>query len=247
MLADPECPRAAAHHASLVAAFAARPVATWTLAAITAAVFVAGFVWHRGCDLTDPDGFSAFLLAGARIGPLVRAGEIWRLSSSMLLHASPVHLVFNLSALVLLGTIVERLYGSARFVALYVGAGLIANVALVNHTVPSVGASAAIAGLLGALVGFSLRWARELPRTMIRLVLGNVVLAIAAFWMVGRQSGNIDHAAHIAGASVGLLAGATLRPKALGRPATRADDGAAIIALVVLAIGIAGLGLAVTR
>ena len=51
--------------------------------------------------------------------PAVAAGEYWRLWTVTLVHADPLHLFFNMYALYLVGPIVERWYGSIRFLVFY--------------------------------------------------------------------------------------------------------------------------------
>jgi hypothetical protein len=61
---------------------------------------------------------------GAQYGPLIDAGEWWRLFSAMFLHANIAHIGFNMWALFLFGPALERRFGSISFAALYVASGL---------------------------------------------------------------------------------------------------------------------------
>src|SRR4029077_21253257 len=100
----------------------------------------------------------ALTAAGANYGPAVRAGGYWRLVTSMFLHGSILHLALNGWALYQLGALFEILVGSPRMLLVYFATGLAGSlVSAWFSQVPSVGASGAIFGLLGALIAFLLR------------------------------------------------------------------------------------------
>ena len=81
-------------------------------------------------------------------------GEYWRLFTVTLLHGSLLHLFFNMYALYLAGPIVERWYGSVRFLLFYLACAAAGSVSsfVFGGDVPSVGASGAIFGLFGVLL-----------------------------------------------------------------------------------------------
>src|SRR5699024_11673178 len=56
---------------------------------------------------------------GAKYNPAIIAGEWWRIISSMLLHVVVLHFFIHMLAGYYLGTAVERIYGSTRFVLMY--------------------------------------------------------------------------------------------------------------------------------
>ena len=70
---------------------------------------------------------SVQLAWGANFGPATQDGEWWRLCSAMFLHFGVIHLTLNLWALWDAGQLVERMYGHARFAAIYFGSGLTGN------------------------------------------------------------------------------------------------------------------------
>lgn len=103
---------------------------------------------------------SGLFQAGALVPALVAHGELWRAVTTGFLHIGPLHLVFNMVALWVIGRDVETVLGRARFAALY-GLSLLGGSALVMLTaaLPSgdpygatAGASGAVFGLMGALV-----------------------------------------------------------------------------------------------
>src|SRR6185436_5756473 len=108
----------------------------------------------------------------------------------------------------MVGPQVERLYGPARFVILYVMTG-IAGVYGSYHYKPlfiSAGASGAIFGLFGVLLVFGIRYRNSIPPFFQRAVGTGVLPVIAINLFIGFTIKEIDNSAHIAG----LLAGAAL-------------------------------------
>lgn len=100
------------------------------------------------------------LLRGALVPELVARGEWWRLLASVFLHSGAIHLGFNMLSLYYLGSFVEESFGRGRFLALYILSGISGGVAYLyfgDFTGPAVGASGAIFGLLGGVLGYSLR------------------------------------------------------------------------------------------
>jgi membrane associated rhomboid family serine protease len=87
-------------------------------------------------------------------GRLRLEGDAWTLGTSIFMHGGWVHLLGNAYFLYTFGDNVEHLFGRARFLAFYLGAGLVGGVAqalLTTKTaLPVVGASGCIAGVLGA-------------------------------------------------------------------------------------------------
>src|SRR6185295_6699738 len=91
---------------------------------------------------------------GGNAGRLTLGGEPWRLLTALFLHGSLIHLGGNLMCLLAWGGAVESAIGTARFLLAYFACGILANLAgaLINPTTVSIGASGAIAGILGLIV-----------------------------------------------------------------------------------------------
>ncbi len=124
--------------------------------------------------------------------------QYYRAFTAMFLHANFQHILFNMIALLIVGPAVEVLLGRARFLVLYLLAGLAGSVAsylLSPATIFGLGASGAIMGVMGAYVVIGLR--RRLP---IAAVVGLLVLNL----LIG-FSGSIDWRAHLGGLAVGGL------------------------------------------
>ncbi len=123
---------------------------TKALIAINVVVYLIEAV--QGAGLNAPGGalVDKFLL----YGPAVASGGWWRLLTAMFLHASILHIAFNMFALWVIGTPVEQYLGRARYVGLYFVSGLAgsAGALLQTPTTPVLGASGAIFGILGAML-----------------------------------------------------------------------------------------------
>ncbi|MDD5098693.1 MAG: rhomboid family intramembrane serine protease, partial [Candidatus Pacebacteria bacterium] len=78
--------------------------------------------------------------------------EFWRFLTAIFLHSSLIHLIYNLFALLLFGSIVERLVGEKRFLIIFFVSGVLANLVSVSFYPSSLGASGAIFGVIGALI-----------------------------------------------------------------------------------------------
>src|SRR6185312_6108428 len=117
---------------------------------------------------------------GALVPLLVEQGQWQRLISAAFLHIGWAHLLFNGWALYIYGPLVERLFGSLRFAAIYIIAAIAGNllsIGLSNSI--SAGASGAIFGLLGATIALMLRRRDAFPGGMREALLRNAVAVVA--------------------------------------------------------------------
>jgi|SRR5271165_1955351 len=131
--------------------------------------------------------------------------EYWRLISSAFLHENLLHIGFNMYLLYLLGNMLEPAIGSARFLAIYFTALLAGSCgALFATAAPSLGASGAIFGLMGAAV-VELR-ARKLS-VMESGIGGLIVLNLVLSFSLA----NISVGAHVGGLIGGALAALSIR------------------------------------
>lgn len=124
-----------------------RPRVTFIILGITLIVYLIQFI----SKAISPGGYDIPALLGMKINELILSGEIWRLFSPMLLHASIPHILFNMYALYAFGVRLERYYGHWRFLILYILSGFAGNVvSFILSNKPSLGASTAIFGLVAA-------------------------------------------------------------------------------------------------
>jgi rhomboid protease GluP len=190
--------------------------------AVYVAVAVAGqgYGWPLNVGLvTQPPDV---LDKGALMPALVAQGRAWLLFTSMFLHAGFVHLALNMLSLYFLGAFVEVAFGRGRFLALYLASGLAGGIAYLyfgNFNGSVVGASGAIFGLLGGVLGYSLRrgtfsWHNPLIRQLLILTALNLY--------VGFSVSNISNTAHIGGLLGGLAFGWLLAPTLYSQKTARA-------------------------
>ncbi|MGM8213501.1 rhomboid family intramembrane serine protease, partial [Virgibacillus sp. W0430] len=140
---------------------------------------------------------------GAKFNQAIMDGEWWRIVTSMFLHIGLLHLVMNMIAVYYLGTIVERIYGSFRFIFIYFLAGIGGGLAsFIVTTNVSAGASGALFGLFGALLFFGVVYKKIFFQTMGK----NVLLILALNLIFGILVPQIDMGAHIGGLIFGFIA-----------------------------------------
>jgi membrane associated rhomboid family serine protease len=138
------------------------------------------------------------------------------LLTSMFMHGSWMHILGNMLYLWIFGDQIEDRLGHAKFLGFYLVCGLVAGVAQVvlnpSSIIPGLGASGAIAGVLGA---YLLRF----PRNRVRVIFLNAIVPVPALLVLGawfvlqlisqvtvvRGSGGVAYMAHIGGFVSGLL------------------------------------------
>jgi membrane associated rhomboid family serine protease len=147
----------------------------------------------------------------------VFSGErVETLLTHMFLHADLLHLVSNMLALLFLGLALETRIGNLPFLGVYLFCGLIA--ALVfglmdpASIVPSVGASAAIFGLMGTLAllyptAFVFVFIIPVP-----VILVAIFYALTTISQLG-DAGPVAHVAHLAGMVSGMFVAFLMRPE----------------------------------
>ena len=138
--------------------------------------------------------------------------EPWRLLSACFVHFGIVHIIMNMVGLLDLGRIMEPAIGSVRFIIAYVLSGILGFAATMVWVLifPEVqitaGASGAIFGMLGMMLGFM--WRRGDPRWKELAVRSFVYAVLFAFIMP------INNSAHAGGAIAGAVFGALYAPGA---------------------------------
>src|SRR5438105_10407308 len=183
------------------------------------------------------------LLAGGSTNPVTlhRLGELdtssvifrhqyWRLLAALFLHYGPIHIFFNLFALLLLGPALERQIGAILFAVCYLVAGIGSSIVVVlltrlrlHEPVQLVGASGCIMGVVGTWAGFLLRHRHApLGRKRLRDIIIIVLLQVA-FDLVTRE---VSSSAHFGGLLTGFLLGLLVpaKSRSSGGETTRQQD-----------------------
>jgi membrane associated rhomboid family serine protease len=206
---------------------ASLPVVSWLLIGINILAFF--YELSLGSDQLQ-QFFNQFGVVPVKI----LAGEnLVSLVTSMFLHGGWMHIIGNMLFLLVFGDNVEAVMGKVRYLFFYLGGGLAASAAHIlfnmNSTVPSLGASGAIAAVLGAYVVmfpkarvriliFLLYFVRITRVTAVLFVgvwfLTQFLYGIASLGAESAQTAGVAYWAHIGGFVVGLVAGVVFRQRA---------------------------------
>lgn len=181
-----------------------RIVFTYLLIAICIIMFVITCMID-GLSAINNVSIETSLILGANYGPLVRAGEIWRLITHIFLHGSLAHLLVNMYSLSILGRQIETFVGKWKFLVIFfisgLCGGLLSSILSGSNTL-SVGASGAIFGLTGSLLYFGYHYRTYLGSALKTKIIPIILLNLA----IGFMLPGIDNFAHIGGLIGGLFA-----------------------------------------
>jgi len=181
--------------------------ATSAIVAVTIALY--GISWYMTATSGSGQASAMGGISGEvllRLGaksPYILAGQWWRLVTAIFLHAGLLHIGMNLWCLFDLGPEVESLFSTAKFIVFYLVTGVLGFVLSLwwRPFGMSIGASGAICGLIGILIGASFHhghlgkaYRGQLWRWVIYIAIFGIFLPI-------------DNAAHFGGLAAGLLLG----------------------------------------
>ncbi len=177
-----------------------KPLVTYAMIAINTLVFLA-MMLAGGSTSTE-----VLLNFGAKESFLIRSGEYWRLITPMFLHIGLVHFLFNNLAIFYLGRVTEKIFGSVRFLLIYLGSGIAGNLVSMIMSPDNIaaGASGAVYGIFGALLYFGYCYPSLFFATVGRDIISILVLNI----IIGFTVPNIDFYAHFGGLFGGFLVAA---------------------------------------
>lgn len=195
-----------------------QPVVTKLLVAVNTVIFALMTLttlidpYTHKLDLIKPfaNPYTQTLIAwGADYGPLTLSGEMWRVWTANYLHIGGGHLVVNMVMLWALGSVAERLFGHTKYLLLYTLSGIAGSALslLVAPAVPSAGASGAIMGICGALVGFTLMHKADIEPIKWRGLLRGVLTYFGLCIVIGLFT-HSNNAAHAGGFIAGIACGA---------------------------------------
>jgi membrane associated rhomboid family serine protease len=210
---------------------------TKALVAINVAVYVAELVTGGGVNGTG----STIYLHGVLFGPLVEQGDWWRLLTAAFLHYGPVHLILNMVGLYWFGSLLEERIGSGRYLMLYLVSGLAGSAGALlwsnGFLTPTVGASGAIFGILGA--GLVLERQRD-------YVFGGSALGVIVINFVLTFSiSSISKGGHIGGLVGGILCALGLTRFGRGHAAYGRPGVLGVVTIVL--VGVASIAVAYWR
>jgi rhomboid protease GluP len=153
-----------------------------------------------GIGSIDP---KASLLLGESLPLGYNIQQPWRLITAIFLHGSLMHIVFNMWVIMDIGPMVEELFGSARYLFLYIATGAFGYVISSFFGKASVGASGALLGLIGLLLASTTRSSSASSQMMkSNLIRWIIYIAVMGFMFPG-----IDNYAHFGGLAAGFVLG----------------------------------------
>ncbi len=178
-----------------------RPIVSMILIGINLAFFLVTALQARSAMNLS---LSRLYVQGSLIPAEVASGEYWRLVTAAFLHGSLIHIATNMISLYLLGLPLERMLGRGRFLTIYLLSLLGSSVSVMLFSPafsPTIGASGAIYGLMGALVVTFKRFGFDLRQLLVVVAL-NVYITF--------QVPGISWQGHLGGLVVGAIAGAAM-------------------------------------
>jgi rhomboid protease GluP len=176
-----------------------RSVTTILIALNVLAFVVMGFL---GAGWVEVASMRPYIEFAANNGAATTQGEWWRLVTAMFVHYGIVHLAFNMWALLDAGRVVERLIGRLPFALAYMSSGILSGFSSQlwhQDRTWSAGASGAVFGVYGMLLGFMLKEKASTPSIILRPVLKSVLFFAGYNLLYGFIQPRIDNAAHIGG------------------------------------------------
>jgi rhomboid protease GluP len=172
------------------------------------------FIWQLGTGSLE--SLPALLDSGALQRDRVLGGEWWRLVTATFLHGGLDHLIGNLVSLYVLGLACEHAFGAAGMLGVYTVSGIAGSLmSMALNPGPSVGASGAIFGLMGAIVVVLYRQRDEIALRDNRI--GIVIAVWAGFTLLlGSIDPVVDNGGHLGGLIAGSVAGRVMPTRLLG-------------------------------
>jgi rhomboid protease GluP len=165
-----------------------------------------------GISFTQPSPQDVFNWGGDFAPATLGAHQYWRLFTSTFLHFGIIHIGFNMYVLYQIGPFIQTTFGRARYLLIYLIAGIFGSVVsvYVHPQAVGAGASGAIFGLYGGLFAFLLLNRRTLNPTATKSIAKSAGIFVLYNVVYGTISRTTDLSAHIGGLLAGFLAGAAL-------------------------------------
>jgi rhomboid protease GluP len=138
---------------------------------------------------------------GASFGPAIFVQhEWWRLATAMFLHGGLIHIGFNMMALMQFGPALEELYGSSRYLFLYVVTGMFGFLVSARLGNYSLGASGALLGLVGLMLAIT----SKRGGAFMRELRSRLITSVGILFFLGFSGMGLDNYAHAAGLAAGF-------------------------------------------
>lgn len=214
-----------------------RPPFTAAILAVNVLVFVA--MLAKGVPLVDPQQ-EQLLRWGADFGPLSLGSQPWRILVSNYLHIGLIHIFVNMWSLWQVGRLSERIFGGWPYFLIYTATGIAGSLASLfrDPMRVSAGASGAIFGLVGALIGALYLGKLPMPKAAQQALLKNLLVVAAVNLLYGASAARIDNSAHVGGLLMGLALGGIVGPQLMeAREQRRAHETLVFIAAALLLLG----------
>lgn len=174
-------------------------------------------------SLTNPTSYARLITTYGLVPFQIMNGKnLLSLVTSMFLHADIIHLGLNMFFLLVSGDAVERELGSSRFLALYLACGVIAGLfhSYLDSasTIPTIGASGAIFGVLAAFaILFPFRWLLKLfgfiPLPMPTILFVFITILTETAYVSSGIIESVAHTAHVGGFLAGVFLTLLFIPK----------------------------------
>jgi membrane associated rhomboid family serine protease len=201
-------------------------IVTTTLIAINVGIYLLQLA--GGASINATSGW--IYIHGALYGPAVAQGDWYRLITNAFLHGGPIHLGLNMLALWWIGRPLEDYLGPLRYLLLYIASGLAgsAGALLMDPEIPTVGASGALYGIIGAAIVLERQQTYVLGGSAITLL----VIGLAYSFIVP----GISIGSHLGGLAGGALCILALSRFGKGNAAYSRIDVVSIASLVAVGL-----------
>jgi len=202
-------------------------IVTKTLIGVNVFVFLAQVV--QSGSLTNP--FGELFIRGALFGPAVANGDWYRLVTCAFLHGSILHILFNMLMLWWFGRPLEHMLGHARFLAIYFVSILAGSAGslLLTPDKPTIGASGAVFGILGAGL--------VLERHNINVFGGSALIVVILNLALSFTLSSVSIGGHVGGLVGGALCVIALSGFGRGHAVYGRFNAVAALGLVAVAVG----------
>jgi membrane associated rhomboid family serine protease len=174
-------------------------------------------------SITNPESYTLLITTyGLVPAQIVNGNNLVSLVTSMFLHTDLIHIGLNMLFLLLSGDAVERELGNFRFLGLYLVCGIIAGLFHAyldsSSTIPTIGASGAIFGILAAFaILFPFRWVLKLfgfiPLPLPSIVFVFITILTETAYVSSGIIESVAHTAHVGGFLAGFFLTLTIIPK----------------------------------